>query len=87
MLMELKLAVEEKDEQSANQANDLADLFSSGYAATAPGGHGTEYGMKFPTLRGPQEAQAWVDGRIAEGSDYIKAGVLFDRRAWRERAQ
>jgi imidazolonepropionase-like amidohydrolase len=72
MLMDLKLSVEEKNEQSANNANDRADLFSSGYAATAPGGHGTEYGMKFPTLTGPQEAQAWVDDRIAEGSDYIK---------------
>jgi imidazolonepropionase-like amidohydrolase len=72
MLMDLKLAVEEKNEQSANKANDRADLFSSGYSATAPGGHGTEYGMKFPTLSGPEEAQAWVDDRIAEGSDYIK---------------
>lgn len=72
MLMDLKLAAEEKKEQSANKANDRADLFTSGYAATAPGGHGTEYGMKFPTLTGPQEAQAWVDDRIAEGSDYIK---------------
>ena len=72
MLMDLKLAVEEKNEQSANKADDRADLFSSGYAATAPGGHGTEYGMKFPTVRNPQEAQAWVDDRIAEGSDYIK---------------
>jgi imidazolonepropionase-like amidohydrolase len=72
MLMDLKLAAEEKSEQSANKANDRADLFSSGYSATAPGGHGTEYGMKFPTLSGPQEAQAWVDARIAEGSDYIK---------------
>jgi imidazolonepropionase-like amidohydrolase len=72
MLMDLKLAADEKNEQRANQANDRADLFSSGYSATAPGGHGTEYGMKFATLAGPQEAQAWVDNRIAEGSDYIK---------------
>ena len=40
--------------------------------ATAPGGHGTEYGMTIPTLTKPEEAQAWVDARIAEGSDYIK---------------
>ena len=40
--------------------------------ARPPGGHGTEYGLKFPTLTGPKEAQAWVDDRIAEGSDYIK---------------
>jgi imidazolonepropionase-like amidohydrolase len=72
MLMDLQLANEEKAEQNANKANDRADLFSSGYCATAPGGHGTEYGLKFPTLTGPKEAQAWVDDRIAEGSDYIK---------------
>lgn len=72
MLMDLQLATEEKTEQNANQAYDRADLFSSGYCATAPGGHGTEYGMKFPTLTGPGGAQSWVDDRIAEGSDYIK---------------
>ena len=72
MLMDLELANEEKAEQNANQAYDRADLFSSGYCATAPNGHGTEYGLKLPTITGPQEAQAWVDDRIAEGSDYIK---------------
>lgn len=72
MLMDLSLADEEKAEQRDNKASDRADLFSSGYCATAPGGHGTEYGLKFPTLTGPKEAQAWVDDRIAEGSDYIK---------------
>ena len=72
MLMDLQLANEEKAEQNANKAYDRADLLSSGYCATAPNGHGTEYGLKFPTLTGPQEAQAWVDDRIAEGSDYIK---------------
>ncbi len=49
-----------------------ADLFSAGTLATAPGGHGTEYGMVIPTLTRPDEAQAWVDARIAEGSHFIK---------------
>jgi len=49
-----------------------ADLFSAGTLATAPGGHGTEYGMTIPTLTTPAEAQAWVDARIAEGSHFIK---------------
>ncbi|MFL6263710.1 MAG: amidohydrolase family protein [Thermoanaerobaculia bacterium] len=49
-----------------------ADLLSAGYLATAPGGHGTEYGMTVPTLTRPEEAQGWVDARVAEGSDYIK---------------
>ena len=55
---------------------DRADLYSAGILATAPGGHGTEYGMAIPTLTKPEEAQAWVDARIAEGSDYIK---IIDR--------
>lgn len=49
-----------------------ADLFSAGTLATAPGGHGTEYGMTIPTLTTPEEAQGWVDARIAEGSHFIK---------------
>lgn len=72
MLMDLQLATAEKAEQSTDKAGDRADLLSSGYCATAPGGHGTEYGLKFPTLTGPEGAQTWVDDRIAEGSDFIK---------------
>lgn len=49
-----------------------ADLFSAGNLATAPGGHGTEYGMQIATLTRPEEAQAFVDARIAEGSHFIK---------------
>jgi imidazolonepropionase-like amidohydrolase len=52
-----------------------ADLLSAGYLATAPKGHGTQYGLPIPTLTRPEEAQAWVDARIAEGSDYIKIVV------------
>jgi dihydroorotase-like cyclic amidohydrolase len=72
MLMDPQLAKKEKEEQNTNGANDRASLFSSGYCATALNGHGTEYGLKFPTLTGPHGAQAWVDAGIAEGSDYIK---------------
>jgi imidazolonepropionase-like amidohydrolase len=65
-----------KKQQREGKLLDYADLRSAGYLATAPGGHGTEYGLKVPTLTQPQEAQAWVDARIAEGSDYIK--VVYD---------
>jgi len=51
---------------------DRADLFSAGSLATVPNGHGTEYGLPAPTLTRPEEAQGWVDDRLAEGSDYIK---------------
>jgi imidazolonepropionase-like amidohydrolase len=66
-----------KDEQAAGRANHRADLFSAGTLVTAPGGHGTEYGVTIPTITKPEEAQAFVDARIAEGSDYIKL-VLDD---------
>lgn len=65
-----------KEEQAAGKASHRADLFSAGILATSPGGHGTEYGMPIPTITKPEEAQAFVDARIAEGSDYIK--IVYD---------
>jgi imidazolonepropionase-like amidohydrolase len=58
-----------------------ADLFSAGTLATAPNGHGTQYGLPIPTLSKPEEADAWVDARVAEGSDYIKI-VIEDLSAY-----
>ena len=59
-----------------------ADLFSAGMTATAPDGHGTQYGIPVETLTGPDEAAAWVRTRKAEGSDWIKIiyedGSVFD---------
>ena len=65
-----------KKQKAGGRLADHADLFSAGFLATAPGGHGTEYGIKVPTLTKPEEAQSWVDARIAEGSDYIK--IIYD---------
>ena len=53
-------------------AGNRADLRTSLVLATAPGGHGTEYGAPIPTLSRPEEAEAWVSARVAEGADYIK---------------
>lgn len=72
MFTAVDFARDRRAEQAKNGAADRADLYSAGTLATAPGGHGTEYGMTIPTLTRPEEAQAWVDARIAEGSDYIK---------------
>jgi len=55
-----------------NDNRGEADVYSSGTLITAPGGHGTEYGMAIPTLTRPEDAQAFVDARIAEGSNFIK---------------
>lgn len=57
-----------------------ADLFSAGYLATAPGGHGTQYGFPVPTPT-TADADAWVAARLAEGSDYIKI-VIEDGASW-----
>jgi imidazolonepropionase-like amidohydrolase len=64
-----------------NKGKPGADLRTSGILATAPGGHGTEYGVPIPTLQKPEEAQAFVDARIADGADYIKI-VLDDGSAF-----
>jgi len=61
----------------------LADFRSAGILATAPGGHGTEYGFAIPTLTGPDQAPAFVASRLSEGSDYLKIvlddGSIFGR--------
>jgi imidazolonepropionase-like amidohydrolase len=61
-------------ERDQAQGKDLnaADLRTAGTLVTAPGGHGTEYGLAIPTISDSKDAQAFVDARIAEGSDYIK---------------
>ena len=55
-----------------------ADLFTAGNLATAQGGHGTQFGLPVPTLATPAEAPAWVEARLAEGSDYIK--IVYEPR-------
>ena len=51
---------------------DLSDLYSAGAPVTSAGGMGTQFGIPFPTIKGPEEASAFVRARVAEGSDYIK---------------
>lgn len=73
--------MQEAARKMATGANSgQADLFSAGTLATAPGGHGTQFGMPIPTLSKPEQAQDFVDARIAEGSRFIKI-VLEDGTA------
>jgi imidazolonepropionase-like amidohydrolase len=67
-----EMAAELRAEQEAGKAAGRADLFSAGTPATAPGGHGTEYGVEIPTVSRADEAAAFVAARLAEGSDYLK---------------
>ena len=76
MFTDHNYAAQVKKEQSEGKDLDMADLRSAGTLVTAPKGHGTEYGMNIPTITSPGEAKAFVDARIAEGSDYIK--IIYD---------
>ncbi len=58
--------------QAAGDVTHRADLFSAGVLATAPGGHGTQFGLTIPTLTGPADAEAFVAARVDAGADWIK---------------
>lgn len=58
--------------RSETSQSNQADLWSAGILATAPKGHGTEYGMQIPVITGPEQALEFVKARKAEGSDYLK---------------
>jgi imidazolonepropionase-like amidohydrolase len=70
-----------KTKRESIARSDEADLWSAGAAVTAPGGHGTQYGMKVPTLAADGDPAAFVAARVAEGSDYIKL-ILEDMSAY-----
>lgn len=61
-----------RSKQAQQPSADAADLFSAGTLVTAPGGHGTQFGLPIPTLEKPEDAQAFIEARVKEGSDYIK---------------
>ncbi|MEA2343980.1 MAG: hypothetical protein QOF63_2149 [Thermoanaerobaculia bacterium] len=58
-------------EQAKGPVTNRADIYSAGTLVTVAGGHGSEY-FPIPTFKTGDDPQAFVDARIAEGSDYIK---------------
>ena len=76
MFSDPKFDADVRRREANGQNLDAADLRSSGTLVTVEKGHGTEYGIKIPTLASAAEAQAFVDARLAEGSDYIK--IIYD---------
>ena len=76
MHMDVAVMQEIKSRQAEAEPTDVASLVSAGTLVTVPGGHGTEFGLSIPTITGPDEAQSFVDARIAEGSDFIK--IIYD---------
>ncbi|HEX6053866.1 MAG TPA: amidohydrolase family protein [Gemmatimonadaceae bacterium] len=81
MFTEPKSASDMRRLDGTPAGRNVADFRSAGVLVTAPKGHGTEYGIPIPTITSPGEAQAFVDARLGEGSDYIKI-VYDDGRAY-----
>ena len=51
---------------AGNEASTKARYFYAGYAATAPEGHGTQYGFPVPTLTSEADAPKFVSDRLAD---------------------
>jgi len=71
MFMWWQMARQWKQEELQG-ASDIADFRTAGFAFATPGGHGNENPSADTTITRPEQAQAKVDERIAQGSDYIK---------------
>jgi len=76
MLTRIEAVNPQKPQRTQIERTDRADVYSAGSPVTSPRGLGTQFGIPFTTISGPGEASAFVKGRIAEGSDYIK--ILYE---------
>ena len=76
MFTRVEFAQAQRGRRDSLARTDLADLWSAGTPVTSAGGMGTQFGIVFPTISGPAEADAFVRARLAEGSDYIK--ILYE---------
>ncbi|SDI59993.1 amidohydrolase family protein [Winogradskyella thalassocola] len=53
-------------------STNYANYYVSGFAATAPEGHGTQFGFPVATLSKPEEAAKFIEDRVKANVDYIK---------------
>ena len=53
-------------------STNYARFYVAGYAATAPEGHGTQFGFPVPTLTKPEEAKQFIADRVKADVDHIK---------------
>ncbi len=74
MFNDMRMVKQRRAEQASGKGPAGADIYSSGMLATAPKGHGTEYGIPVPTLTKPEEAQAWVDSVDLPNAALILSG-------------
>lgn len=59
-------------QESFKDSTNYANFYYAGSAATAPEGHGTQFGFPSPTLTTSEEAEAFVSARIDAGATYLK---------------
>jgi imidazolonepropionase-like amidohydrolase len=57
---------------NVKDSTNYSRFYRAGYAATAPEGHGTQFGFPVPTLEGPQDAKNFILNRKNAKVDYIK---------------
>jgi imidazolonepropionase-like amidohydrolase len=68
-----------KQRIESEDPTDVADLRASGLGAVAPGSTlAMMMRQPLPTVSAPEQAEAWVTARLAEGSDYVK--IIYDPR-------
>lgn len=53
-------------------STNYANYYVAGYAATAPEGHGTQFGFPVPTLTKPEDAKQFIADRVNADVDHIK---------------
>ncbi|TDK24403.1 amidohydrolase [Luteimonas aestuarii] len=68
-------------ERDSRDNGSRADLWATGYAITAPGGHGTQYGFPVPTVDADTDIDAFIGERIDDGADFIKL-IIEDLSAY-----
>lgn len=72
MFTAAKLIGDAKRKRESTEYTEQSDAFNAGVLATAPNGHGTQFGVTVDTLSSAADASAWVARRQSEGSDFIK---------------
>lgn len=70
-----------REQRESLAATGQADLWAAGYAVTAPGGHGTQYGFPVPAIDANTDIDAFIGQRVEEGADYIKL-IIEDLSAY-----
>jgi imidazolonepropionase-like amidohydrolase len=73
-------AVADERRSLAACRDDVADIRTAGYGATAPGNPLQWLFPGLPAVAGPGDAAAFVATRVAEGADYLK--VYLEDPAW-----